>query len=544
MAKMFPTDLREFIPNKSEKIFFEEIKKQLPDKFYVFYSVRWFKLNNGLREDSECDFLVIDPNFGFLTIEVKGGQGIKKEGRKWMLKMGNQEDEEYSILKKSPFFQAEQSMRFFKEYFEDEYKDRFPGIFGFACAFPNFNTLKNLGPEAPSELIIDFKDMKNLQERINEIFHYWKGKRRGFVFFSPEAKKKLVSIVNKRIALSAVAGALIEEQKRKLEIENIKQENYLDFISNYKQAYIVGGAGTGKTWMAIKKAKNLAKEGKKVLIICYNSQLMKFIRKMISGYDKIYCFSFWGLASKELPKQIFKELSKNNELEGVFEKMDEMKLEKYDAVIIDEGQDFNDEWALTTRLFLKDESSSILYVFYDLNQNIFQRDFKDAFGIDNPPFALVENIRNSAAIHNWTVSATGIGKGIRASSIYGVEPEVHSFSQARKGRKELAIILNKLVKKEGVSNTSIIILSNRLIENSFLRGRTEIGEFNLVFEEKELKENEVYYRTVQGFKGLEADVVVYIHHGPGSFHTENKEQLYVAYTRARFYLFVLEYQGD
>ena len=88
----------------------------------MFYSIRWFETNEeNKRVDSECDFLVFDPSFGFLTIEVKGGIGIEIENGRWFL---NEYSDRYvqsrRELKCSPYEQAEKSMRHFYNYFADE----------------------------------------------------------------------------------------------------------------------------------------------------------------------------------------------------------------------------------------------------------------------------------------------------------------------------------------------------------------------------------------------------------------------------------------
>lgn len=83
MALMHPPDLENYEYTPSEREMYEAFREQLPPKFQVFYSVRWFETDeNKKRIDSECDFLVFDPSFGFLTIEVKGGTGIAIEDGK------------------------------------------------------------------------------------------------------------------------------------------------------------------------------------------------------------------------------------------------------------------------------------------------------------------------------------------------------------------------------------------------------------------------------------------------------------------------------
>ena len=86
MAIMHPMDLENYECTGTERELYEALRDQLPEKYQVFYSIRWFETNEeNKRVDSECDFLVFDPSFGFLTIEVKGGIGIEIENGRWFL---------------------------------------------------------------------------------------------------------------------------------------------------------------------------------------------------------------------------------------------------------------------------------------------------------------------------------------------------------------------------------------------------------------------------------------------------------------------------
>lgn len=85
MAIMHPAKIPEVYHAYSEVKFFNACKEQLSDKYHVFYSVRWYSTNNGIREDSECDFLIFNPDYGFLCVEVKGGTGMRIEDGVWYL---------------------------------------------------------------------------------------------------------------------------------------------------------------------------------------------------------------------------------------------------------------------------------------------------------------------------------------------------------------------------------------------------------------------------------------------------------------------------
>lgn len=538
MANMYPKNIENYNYTESEKVFYEALKNKLSDKFSVFYSIKWFTLIDGIKKHSECDFLIFHPSYGYLTIEVKGGKEIKKVGDEWRL-LNSESDEDYRVLKRSPFKQAEESMYYFKNYYEEQFGYFYKGVYGFAVAFPFYSINEDFGPEGPKNLIIDYNDLNNLEQKVYDIFNYWRGKNHNFISFSSDQQVKFINMINKRIALSAAAGSLIEIRSRQLEEVNRIQDNYIVFLHNYKQAFIIGGAGTGKTWIGIKKAKQEAEQNKKVLFLCFNKQLNEFVSSIVEPYG-VDCYTFHSFIISIFGYNQYNNLfDKSRELSGVADLFDNyLNLPQYDCIIVDEAQDFNEEWAYCVRLLLKDQKQSHLYVFYDENQNIFKRNFGNAFMIDYPPFVLTENIRNTAGIYKWAVNETNLGTSIRPNTIEGVEPEKIQFKHSKHAIRKLEELLNTLIKKECVSNKSIVVLSNRSIENSILNGKKNLANFQFVTENRKLLDNEIMFRTIQGFKGLEADVVILLNH----INEEplDSKQLYVGYTRARFYLYVIE----
>jgi DNA helicase IV len=104
------------------------------------------------------------------------------------------------------------------------------------------------------------------------------------------------------------------------------------------------------------------------------------------------------------------------------------------------------------------------------------------------------------------------------------------------------LIVNRLVQKEFVPAESIVIVSDTSYENSILAGEQRIGAYNLVFKHyKDVAEDEICFKTAEEFKGLESNVVIYLTHeftNLPSSTTDNRKE-YVAITRARYYLYVL-----
>lgn len=540
MAIMHPNKVL-FFATYSEEQFYNACRTQLSDKYHVFYSVKWFTTtDNGIRENSESDFLIFNPDYGYLCVEVKGGKGISVENGKWYIHGAGERE-----LKRSPYEQAEQSMRFFKQYFEEETEMSYEGVYGYLVAFPNFAITNSINASSPMELTIDVSSMDNLPLKLVSIFRYWQGKtNRSSQFLSVDNRKKFINTVNKRLALSIAAGALIKDKERELEAINTTQNSIIDCLINYPRAFIIGGAGTGKTWIGVKKIQRCVAEGGKALFLCYNKSLAEEISCYIDP-NSAKSINIDAFATSILKDKLLNAKVDKNGCKEYFELLsDVVELPKFDLVIVDEAQDFTEDLALTANLFLKDPEKSTFYVFYDENQNIFNRNFKDKFLIEPNPFVLRYNIRNTSNIYDYTCENTRLGLDTESNMIEGVEPEHRTFGKKTQLLSFLDSTVNRLIKKEGIENSKIIVLSDRKLENSVLKDVDSIGGYNIVQERQLVNNKNILYRTIQSFKGLESDIVIYINHtyvNRPKTH-EYRALLYTAYTRARFYLYSIDYE--
>lgn len=533
MAIMHPKNIDNYACPQSEKDMFEKLKNQLDDSCHVFYSDRWFDTDkNGNRIDSECDFLIFNPVFGFITIEVKGGYNIEVRGEKWFLQ--DSKDSNPRELTRNPYLQAENSMRHYLNYYKNTYRVSFRGVYGFAVAFPHYS--KDYNPETT----INFDDMNNLKNRINEIFHYWKGKN-NISQLTKKQSNDFINLVNKHISLKAAAGALIEVKEREFARIDLVQSSYIDFLHSYKKVRIVGGAGTGKTFIGIKKAIRDSMDNKKVLFVCSNNkELSAFVGTKLP--DAVDVYTYEELMLILLDEEYHNITENENGNRDCSDLVRELPFdEKYDSIIVDEAQDFDDDMGKTIRALLKSEESSI-YVFYDKHQNIFENDDNNAFDIDTPPYVLRYNIRNTESIYNYAVRETNLGKDTTPNEISGVDPEVYPNENPNQTIADLERIVNQLV-EENVATNSIVILSDMAFENSVLSKETKIGSYTISRDSlSSVKEDQLCFKTVEEFKGLEANVVIYLKHHftdiPASASANKKD--YVALTRPRYCLYILE----
>lgn len=97
-------------------------------------------------------------------------------------------------------------------------------------------------------------------------------------------------------------------------------------------------------------------------------------------------------------------------------------------------------------------------------------------------------------------------------------------------------------KKEFVSPKSIVILGNCSYEDSIICNEEYIGSFRIDKSNNLsiIEDDMIRYCSVKNFKGMEADIIVYINHIKTK-ELEVKElcEQYVALTRPRYYLYVL-----
>ena len=541
MAIMYPTDIENYTYTPSEKEIYTQLKNQLPDKYHVFYSVRWFEVEDGLRVDSESDFIIFDPAFGFIALEVKGGKSIHKDGPQWSLVETVSGETSTRLLKCSPYEQAEKSMRHFYKYFHEEFHQSFNGTYGFAVAFPWYSADNIISSSSPRELTIDMSDMVNLQKKVNSIFHYWKNKRNLHIPFSPEQRKRFISLVNKRISLSAAAGALIPIHEKEFAKINAIQDSILSAVHNYRELRFVGGAGTGKTFIASKKAIAETMLGKKVLFTCCSQQLVDYVKNtLFKEHPEIICKTFTDLMQEILGENYATVEASGN---GFYDAVEGITTRtRYDAIVIDEGQDYDVDMGLTMRALLVPNFTTF-YVFFDENQNVFAKDFSNSFAIEAPPIILRYNIRNTGRIYDNATAKTGLGLETVANNLLGVEPEYREYKNAQQCLTALTNIVNRLTVNEQVPSKSIVVLSNKSFEKSVLSTESGIGRLGIDKSEKFdiIDADTIRFFTVPSFKGMEADIIIFLNHVK-KHEALSKEEIcaqYVALTRARYYLYVL-----
>lgn len=168
---------------------------------------------------------------------------------------------------------------------------------------------------------------------------------------------------------------------------DLHQENLAKQIGD-KNRLIRGVAGSGKTIILASRAKMLSKQNPdwKILILCYNISLSNAIHQMIHHMlnepEDLFDFdpNAMTVKNENIIVRNFHSWLKNDlrireqQLPDIIEKLErnEAILPTYDAVLIDEGQDFEADWLRLVSLLINADTQSLLLV-EDRAQTIYQR---------------------------------------------------------------------------------------------------------------------------------------------------------------------------
>ena len=153
--------------------------------------------------------------------------------------------------------------------------------------------------------------------------------------------------------------------------------------------------------------------------------------------------------------------------------------DRFDAVIVDEGQDFRDNWWLPLDALLRNDETGIFYMFYDENQRIYSRE--SGIPIEAEPFPLTENCRNTQKVHALLTNYSKPQYQTTCLGPEGHQPEIIPVAD-EKTPGALLKILQRLVQEDGVKTSEIILLTPRSKQTSQWKENQPLGDFMLTWD--------------------------------------------------------------
>lgn len=522
MAVFIPSVKPEDFNNSYGEMQVYEALRTLNNQYTVFYSLSWIGVNNK-RTVGEADFVIAHPKKGILVIEVKSGEIEYKNGE-WI-----QTNTRTGISKRiDPFVQARKSQFELLDRLTKEIKEFKLPMTCYCVWFTSVDISEKatLPPESPKEITLDRLNLAYAEKSVDDAYAYWATKYRQ-VSLDQAQFQKVIDVLCPHFHVVPRLKTKIEEMEKSYIQLTRQQAALLDFLEEQQTAVIHGLAGTGKTVLAVEKAKRLASQEEQVLFLCFNS----FLRDMLKNNNNIpnvtfhnehsLAFEIMGHSNSPINEVLaeFEEF-----LEAVF---DEESWE-YANIIVDEGQDLDDR--LLNRLYeLVKRKNGCFYVFYDRNQYIMKNHMPKWIEDAECRLVLHKNCRNTAEVFKTSCSIIGLDN-VTYNEIHGEIPTA-KFYTTESAFNGIVSEFVKRVLDEGLDPSDVVILTARTEDSSWINMNQKYGGQSISSEKEEGK---ILFTSIRKFKGLEAEAVLIVDVAMSALvDPENRRLLYTGASRAK-----------
>lgn len=512
----------------SERLVWEALRDQLGPNDMLIAGQHF----TTRERDYEIDIVVVLEGGGVVVLEIKSGTVWNDAGLWWQM----DKDGGHRI---DPVRQAENGKYVLRDWVYESLAWGSKGKIRWAHAVCFTDIVVEQGfdtPDCHRWMVVDRDDLADIASRLRNIVVLQQGDARVCDGSDIAAIHEALSgrFLPQRHSILPIAHRVADHDDLVGRLSE-EQATILSAIQLLNRVEVRGGAGSGKTWLAVEQARRLTRGGQRVALLSYSRGLAAWMQRRIDTFDQsekpAYVGTFHGLGrdwgapdgsdddsafwEDELPAYMV-NLATQQPIDNL-----------YDSIVIDEAQDFADSWWPAIVASMKYEDSG-LYVFSDEGQRIFSR-----FG-DVPaglvPLVLEQNLRNTKQISE---SFSPMAPNRLLASAYEGE-KIRFVPCTYDAAIDAADDMVDQLLEEGWQASDIAVLATgpRHPEH---KHRQEAGWET--YWESFWDNDQVFYGHVMGFKGLERPAIVLaVNEEPN--RERARERLYVGLSRARDLLVV------
>ena len=565
MPVLLPADIgADRFCSQGERDVFEYLRRSSMDG-YVIHS-----LGFDMRKQHEIDYVVICER-GILCLEVKGG-GVERKDNEWFYV--DHEGRRHPGGA-GPYRQALDNMYALRGRFREHFRsgDISHTQFAYGVIFPDapFNFK---GVDVVRDLTFD--KTRSLDDFDKFVMDCYDHSERQCLNQIGVAGTRLKYKKDQEMVKDYLVGDFgyipdlndqLDGIERRLNVTTEEQFTLLRSLQKNRRLIVSGGAGTGKTMIAVEHAKRLSDQGNRVLFLSFNKLIKNYLSRTQAceniTYDNIDNFLYRavheeggyqvpedgmsGFFGHQLPEEFIGQ-------DGIPEE------ERFDCLVVDEAQDILcDDRVLCLDLMVKGGlGKGRVAIFYDEMQNIFNpgmsKDLDDnvdslleSYGFAS--FELTKNCRSTRRIVDFLNAASGIS-AVAESEIDGLPITIIPYENTEGQRDLLAKTIKRLI-KDNVPPEDIVVISHMGEKNqngcfydlSALKG---VCSYRFLDSDRSYEKvpNVLQLTTVQRFKGLEAKVVI-VADVYKLYDDDKKPQMrnYTAFSRAKTHLYVLAHSA-
>ncbi|MCR4649586.1 MAG: NERD domain-containing protein, partial [Lachnospiraceae bacterium] len=461
MSRMIPSQMsdEEKRKSKAEWKIFEWLREMEWGDAIVLHSLPLKE--HDYKSFGEIDFVVICER-GVLCIEVKGGRVCRQNGMWQFINRDGHVDEK----KEGPYKQVQGNMNSLRNFLEDNLRNGdsiLKASFASCVMMPDCIVSSDDDTEIIREITFDQhlekKDMVSIFERS---FRYWdmktpKGSHEGL---SKTDRERLLTFLRGNFSFVPKLSLLLKASEEQLCTVTDQQFLVIAGMSQNDRMMIEGGAGTGKTFLAMEQCKKYSVIGNRVLFLCFNSLIASYLRESIKKDDIDYTIevmTFHELlmklcGEKKVPEGINEDDYFNNFLPNTFLSnfASLPEEEKYDRMVIDEGQDLMNinAYMCLDNIIKGGWKNGKWAIYYDPQQNIFNtnEEFSETWKelkADSFIYPLTVNCRNTRQIAKGNYAVTHVYNP-PVMQAEGEEIEYIAYKDKKDELKLLCDVIRKL----------------------------------------------------------------------------------------------------
>lgn len=548
MVTFIPPYMGEEIKSNAERKMYDVLQELNLKNACVLHSLGLPRHRSKIY--GEIDFVVVCER-GVACLEIKGGRVECYDGQWTFIDRYGTE----RVKPEGPFAQVTGNMFSLR----DILKKRFEGnphmkniLMASGVVFPDI-TFHSDSQEIIPEIIYD-RTTEDISEYMNQVFDYWQQRQhREPSKLSPSDIREVVQFLRADFCFIPSLNDRLEQVEQKLVRLTAEQAQLMEALGMNDHLIVEGGAGTGKTLLAAEFARRQLEQGTRVLYLTYNKNLAHHVMRSLPETDQLKVVNIHALFGEYVPVDV-EELQKDPQKyfaqilpERFYDYISEKQSTdpdaadmQYDLLIMDEGQDIlKPLYLYSLDCLLKGGLDHGKWaVFYDEKQNIYNPEYQDGMDIlrsySHTKFRLFVNCRNTVQIGTYSAKASGVtfAEFMREN---GEEVGKISYEDEKDFGGKIKEIMKTL--REGkVSPGDITFLSPKKYQNSKLATlKLTVNELRDDFKPDP---SVPVFATIQGFKGLDAKVVILC--DVEALRRETFSQyIYLAGTRARTLLYIV-----
>jgi hypothetical protein len=541
MAVMFPAEWSDKNRSHAERLVWHRLRDETPGDWYAIHSLG---LTTHTRKPwAEADFVIVCGG-GVVVLEVKGGR-VRVEGGRWST--GD------SPLTESPFAQAGGASAALYA----DLRDRFPAlrkaIVGWGVVFPDV-TFDREGPDIVAAVVYDDRDLTSpIAEYLRRVAAHWRAFHRldaeSFRPLSRGERSAIVHYLAPTFDLVPTLRSQMAHAERELARLTQQQARVMRGLRAKERVIIRGGAGTGKTMLALEELRCIAATGRSSMFCCRSPLLAQRVREELDERIQVWAVDELtrGLVDRagawdEIPPASETDLRDLFLPEAASGAAIDLDLAgSVGALVVDEAQDLLTEVHLDffDTLLNNGLARGLWRFFLDHRQNVFsavdlrQLERLQTWSVSD--YDLTENCRNTPEIATLAYMLAAL-KPDEVLAVEGPKVELRWISEPGEESSTAGSIVGAWLRRS-VEPADIVVLGIQDVPPaSFIAAIDRAGARLSPVGGR--RPTDVGWCTIDDFKGLESPAVIVT--GIRDLQTrDSRRRLYVGCSRPRTLLGVV-----